>query len=129
MSRRAGFTLYAAPLVAWLLVIGFFAANAWRPQAHLWLTGYAGLSLLSLAAFGWDKYRATRGGWRIRENWLLCLDLAGGWPGGLLARHSFHHKTQKLAFRLTFWLAASLHILWLLIQQHVLPPPSHWLGG
>ncbi len=49
----------------------------WWPLAAL-LT----MSLLTVAAYAWDKRQAVRGEWRIPESRLHLLELCGGWPGG-----------------------------------------------
>jgi uncharacterized membrane protein YsdA (DUF1294 family) len=57
------------------------------------------LNLVTFAAFGWDKFCATRGGRRVAEHALLSLMAVGGSPGGWAAMLLFHHKTQKASFR------------------------------
>ncbi len=47
----------------------------WWPLAAL-LT----MSLLTVAAYAWDKRQAVRGEWRIPESRLHLLELCGGWP-------------------------------------------------
>ncbi|UTH76185.1 DUF1294 domain-containing protein [Chromobacterium sp. IIBBL 290-4] len=64
-----------------------------------------------------DKRAALAGAWRTPESTLLLMGLAGGWPGGWLARHAFRHKTLKQPFRMLFWLGAlgnlgALLLLW-----------------
>jgi uncharacterized membrane protein YsdA (DUF1294 family) len=73
------------------------------------------LSALTLAAFGWDKLCAIRQTTRISENTLLLLILLGGFPGGLLGRALFRHKTRKIKFSLALALAGFGHtaLLWL----------------
>ncbi|RDI86084.1 hypothetical protein Vi05172_g3698 [Venturia inaequalis] len=61
------------------------------------------MSTISFTMYGYDKYRATNSGWRIRENLLHLLDLLGGWPGGFFAQYFFRHKTRKASFQLVFW--------------------------
>ena len=77
--------------------------------------GYFGLivvtSIISFLAYGWDKFRAARDGRRVPEKTLHLIDLAGGWPGGLLARRVFRHKTIKRSFVLVFWITAVAHLL------------------
>ncbi|MDO3381254.1 DUF1294 domain-containing protein [Gilvimarinus algae] len=73
-------------------------ANAYSGWWYLTVSG------LSFAIFALDKYKATRDYSRISEAQLLLLTLAGGWPGALLARHLFRHKTRKQPFRTLFWL-------------------------
>jgi uncharacterized membrane protein YsdA (DUF1294 family) len=60
-------------------------------------------------AYALDKTAAQQGRWRIAENHLHALALAGGWPGAWLAQRAFRHKTSKPAFRAVFWLTVLLH--------------------
>ena len=75
---------------------------------------YLGLVLVTsvacFAAYGWDKRRARNGGRRVPEKTLHLIALFGGWPGALSAQRHFRHKTQKLEFRLMFWIVVLLHI-------------------
>lgn len=68
------------------------------------------LSVMAFAAFGFDKYRAQAEGRRIPENTLHLLALLGGWPGGLVGQQLFRHKTQKLSFRVVFWLCIAMNV-------------------
>lgn len=49
----------------------------------------------SVALFGWDKFQAQNGGWRVSEADLCKTALAGGWLGGFMAMQLFRHKTRK----------------------------------
>ena len=71
---------------------------------------YAVMSVLSFLAYGWDKWSAKRGTWRTPEKTLHTLDLLGGWPGGYVASQLFRHKTQKMSYRVVFWLIVALHV-------------------
>lgn len=63
------------------------------------------INAVTLFAFGWDKWRATRCGSRVAESQLALLAALGGWPGGFLGMNLFRHKTAKWTFRLKFALA------------------------
>lgn len=76
----------------------------------LYLAVVAIMSLVAIVAYGFDKRRAQTGGWRVPEKNLQLIALAGGWPGALAAQQLFRHKTQKLSFRLVFWLMIALHL-------------------
>ncbi|SDU95989.1 DUF1294 domain-containing protein [Pseudomonas mucidolens] len=89
-----------------------------------WL-GFRGGSLIPLAAYGlvsvvtfflyWsDKRKAQGGSWRTPEKILHALELAGGWPGALVAQQVFRHKTRKVAYQAVFWLIVLLHqVFWI----------------
>ena len=62
--------------------------------AALWLF----VNLLTYTAFGLDKSRARRGGWRVPERTLLMLAFLGGWPAAKVAQRQFRHKTRKRPF-------------------------------
>src|SRR5262245_26234956 len=68
------------------------------------------MSLVCFIAYGLDKRQAANGGRRVSERTLHLLAFLGGWPGALLGQRRFRHKTQKLTFRIVFWLVVVLHI-------------------
>ncbi len=83
--------------------------------ALLW---YGVLTVATLAAYGYDKASASRGGWRIRESRLLWLAAAGGFVGAILGMSLFRHKTTKPAFRVIPWMAAVIHgAAWVLVGK------------
>lgn len=91
----------------WTAWLGLDDAN-WWPLAII-----TAMSLLTMLAYAHDKRQAVRGGWRIPESRLHLLELFGGWPGALLARHWLRHKTQKGSYRRVFWFIVLLHLtLW-----------------
>jgi len=71
------------------------------------VVGYLGLvavlSLVSFAAYGFDKRRAVTGGRRVPERTLLLLAFLGGWPGAIVAQRRFRDKTRKVPFVAAFW--------------------------
>ncbi len=70
--------------------------------ALLW---FAGFSATSCLMFGFDKWQASRGRWRVRESALIWLGLLGGWPGGMLGMMVFRHKSAKRSFQFKYALA------------------------
>ena len=66
-----------------------------RPVLIAWL---AGVSLAALAFYGYDKWAAQRGRFRIPEDVLLGLALVGGTLGALAGMLLFRHKTRKGSF-------------------------------
>jgi uncharacterized membrane protein YsdA (DUF1294 family)/cold shock CspA family protein len=81
----------------------------WGLQPRVLLV-YGALSVLSFLAYVFDKAAAGRGGWRTAEKTLHLLDVAGGWPGGLLAQQLMRHKTAKPAFVAVFWATVLLNM-------------------
>lgn len=89
----------------------------------LWLTGhipvwflgyYAVMSGIAYAVFAADKDAAQQGRWRTPEKQLYLWSVLGGWPGGLMAIYTLHHKRSKPSFMLTFWLMVGLNVVALL---------------
>lgn len=78
---------------------------------------YAVMSAIALAAFGWDKAAAARGGGRVPEATLHLLELLGGWPGAILGAMLFRHKTRKASYLAVTGVVVIAHIMawgWLL---------------
>lgn len=71
---------------------------------------WTALSVASFVQYGVDKHRARRGRRRIPEARLLLLDLLGGWPGALVGRRIWHHKTAKPSFRARFLLVVTINL-------------------
>ena len=69
------------------------------------------LSLVAFVFYGFDKRRARTDGRRVPEKTLHLLALLGGWPGALMGQRVFRHKTQKLSYRIVFWLCVMLHMV------------------
>ncbi len=68
---------------------------------HIFLLIYLALvNLLAVFAVLWDKRKARRGEWRIRESTLLFLAAIGGSLGMYLSMRLIHHKTRHLKFML-----------------------------
>ncbi len=75
-----------------------------------WLVvGYGLVSAAAFGMYGADKSAAEQGRWRTPESTLLFIALVGGWPGALVARHVFRHKTTKQPFRTLFWFTVVAH--------------------
>ena len=82
------------------------------------LVPYVVLSALELALYRSDKSAAQRGAWRVPEANLHLVALLGGWPGALVARRAFRHKTTKQPFRTVFWVTVLVNcaaLAWLVV--------------
>ncbi|MCP5004057.1 MAG: DUF1294 domain-containing protein [Planctomycetes bacterium] len=77
---------------------------------------YIVTSLITFIMYFFDKSAARKGTWRTRESTLHTLSLVGGWPGAVVARQMFRHKTTKKSFRCFFWITIFLNcsvLVWL----------------
>ena len=105
----------------WLVLLACLVvpiAGVWHLAGSLggpWLLAwYPAMSLISYLQYAHDKRQAQRGGSRVAERSLHLIELAGGWPGALLAQQCLRHKTRKLSYQVTFWLIVLAHQLaWL----------------
>ena len=103
-SRNGGSRGLAGPLTLVLVFVALLALLSLAGRAPLVVpAAYLVLSLLSFWMYGADQAAAQRGDWRVSESALHLTDLLGGWPGGLIARHTYRHKTRKQPFRTIFW--------------------------
>jgi uncharacterized membrane protein YsdA (DUF1294 family) len=59
-----------------------------------------GINVLTFLIYGIDKWKARRGKWRIPEDTLIWLAIAGGSVGALLGMYLFRHKTRHRKFAL-----------------------------
>ncbi|MBD9462451.1 DUF1294 domain-containing protein [Pseudomonas sp. Pdm06] len=99
--------LCALPLFGSLL-FGLRAVS-WVPMA-----AYGVVSVVAFLLYWSDKRKARAEAWRTPENVLHALELAGGWPGALLAQQLFRHKTRKVSFQVVFWFIVLLHqVFWI----------------
>lgn len=89
-------------VVVWLAIVG----RLWWPVAGVYIV----TSMVADSAYKHDKQAAQVGARRTSEWTLITLNLIGGWPGALVARHRFRHKTRKLAFRVGYWLSVIFNI-------------------
>ena len=70
--------------------------------AAIWFAAFSAVTFLT---FGFDKWRASRSGSRVREFSLAMLGALGGWLGGLMGMMVFRHKTAKWTFKFKYALA------------------------
>ena len=57
-----------------------------------------GINVLTFLIYGVDKWKAQRDRWRIPEDTLIWLAIAGGSVGALLGMNLFRHKTKHRKF-------------------------------
>ena len=78
------------------------------------------MSLATFFAYGRDKGQAATGGRRIPERTLHLMAFLGGWPGAILGQRQYRHKTQKVSFRIVFWMVLALHVIIVCIVGYAL---------
>jgi len=109
-----------AVLFAWLFLMAVGISVFVTGLPFMVLGAYLFISTLTFLAYAIDKSAAQAGRWRISENSLQLLALAGGWPGALLAQQTLRHKSRKGAFRVILWIAIVLNcagLAWLHTPQ------------
>ena len=74
------------------------------------LTFYLPINLITFLIWGFDKFRARTGGWRVPERWLVALVLLGGALGGLAGMLVFRHKTRKNRFWVLIGIGLVIHL-------------------
>lgn len=113
-------------LAAATLFFGFLVGLRVLDELPLTLLAtYALLSGVAFLMYGLDKSAAQEGRWRTSENTLHTIALMGGWPGALVARKFFRHKTTKQPFRAIFWctvIANSVALAWFVSEAPVTLP-------
>ncbi len=86
---------------------------------------YAIMSVAAFLMYAKDKNSAESGKWRTTENTLHILSLLGGWPGAKIAQSFLRHKSQKISFRIIYWVTVIGNcsaLYWL-----ITPKGSIWL--
>ncbi|UVM75008.1 DUF1294 domain-containing protein [Pseudomonas alvandae] len=101
--KLAVFALLCALPLTGSLLLGL-QGESWVP-----MVAYGSVSLVAFLLYWSDKRKARADAWRTPENVLHAVELAGGWPGALLAQQVFRHKTRKVSFQLVFWFIVLLH--------------------
>ncbi len=88
-------------LIAWLAGSQGWIANEVGPEltAPLLIIHLVIINIVTFMAYGFDKYAAQKGGWRIAEKTLHSFSLIGGTFGALFGSRTFRHKTKKVSFR------------------------------
>ena len=90
--------------LAILAIFAIFQAISWLPVAY-----YSILSAITFFTYALDKSFAVKGQRRIPETSLHFMELAGGWPGALVAQDLIRHKNRKTRFQIVFWVVVVMN--------------------
>lgn len=101
LSPKLATALLGVGVALVVTVAGSLAAGG--PWPVWWL---GAVNIVTPAFYWWDKRQAQLQAFRVPERTLLGLGALGGWPGGLVGRVKFRHKTAKTSFRVKFWAIA-----------------------
>lgn len=123
-TRRPRAAQHSAPIqqlplkvLVWLLlcVLPAWGSLELLGKGVIWAAlAYLLVSVVSFCQYWLDKQSAQKSRWRTPENTLHIAELAGGWPGALIAQQVFRHKTRKPSYQLVFWAIVLLHqVFWL----------------
>ncbi|TNJ32976.1 DUF1294 domain-containing protein [Arenimonas terrae] len=123
------------PLPRIAMALGFFgllgAGTALSVLPVLVPVAYTLLSLASFLMYVLDKAAAGHGAQRTPESTLHLMDLAGGWPGALIAQQTSRHKTVKTSFQSVFWFTVVANlaaVFWLVHSGTARLLSTAWLG-
>lgn len=100
-----------------LFLIFIFYAVFILDESMLFIIAYVLMSFVTFFIYGVDKDAAEKSEERISEKTLLRLSLFCGWPGALLGRKLFNHKTRKKPFKYYLWATIIINIsifVWIL---------------
>lgn len=112
-------------LVLFSATLCFLLATKKLPSEVVGL--YVFMSVVTFLMYAKDKHAAECGKWRTPESTLHALSLLGGWPGAKIAQSFLRHKSQKVSFRITYWVTAVVNcgvLFWLVTSEG-----SKWLNG
>lgn len=105
-TSLSAFSTYLSLLFLAVITATYYAGQF--PQKLL--LSYFCLSIITFLAYAFDKSKAQRGAWRIKESRLHFFAIIGGWPGAAIAQQLLRHKSQKREFRIVFWFTVMTNI-------------------
>lgn len=76
-------------------IIGYFSVHIWAFYVLLY---FIIINIWVFALCGADKFKSSRGLWRVRERTFFILSALGGSPFMLLGMYLFRHKTKHRDF-------------------------------
>jgi uncharacterized membrane protein YsdA (DUF1294 family)/cold shock CspA family protein len=105
-KKNTSFSIYLPLLFLVVITAVYFVGQF--PQKLL--LSYFCLSMITFLAYAFDKSKAQRVAWRVKESRLHFFALIGGWPGAAIAQQLLRHKSQKRKFLMVFWFTVITNI-------------------
>ena len=105
-KKLSQFSIYLSFVFLTVITVAYFSGQ-FPPNLLLSYFCFSGITFL---AYVFDKSKAQRGAWRIKESTLQFLSLIGGWPGAAVAQQLLRHKSQKREFQNVFWFTVIVNI-------------------
>jgi uncharacterized membrane protein YsdA (DUF1294 family)/cold shock CspA family protein len=105
-TSLSAFSTYLSLLFLAVITAAYYAGQF--PQKLL--LSYFCLSIITFLAYAFDKSKARRGAWRVKESRLHFFAIIGGWPGAAIAQQLLRHKSYKREFRMVFWFTVMTNI-------------------
>ncbi len=79
---------------------------------------FIGVNVVTLLCYGYDKYMARVGGWRVPEVVLHALAAVGGTPGAFVGQMLFRNKTRASQFRTVFFVIVIVQVFMLTVLTY-----------
>lgn len=111
MAAKSNISNPAKPLIVCAATVGLSVLIFVWIGLGIWRGYLVGMTLMTLAAYWYDKRQAVKGGPRVPEITLHLMALAGGTLGALIGQYALSHKTSKQSFRSVFLGIVVLQIL------------------
>ncbi len=118
--RRASYAVHVFIVVAssWWLDVTMTTVRAFSLEAiaYVLILHLVSINVITFILYGYDKsssrdrYRS-----RISENTLHLFMLIGGTIGAIVGQNYYRHKTNKVSFRVTFWLIFVIQVVFVTI--------------
>lgn len=105
-NSKARLRVWHFAFLAFLVALpGLAIHRAFGPTPAAWIGGWcAAVSWFTYMIYAWDKRQARDQEKREPERILHFIELAGGWPGALLAQLRLRHKSSKFTYQFVFWI-------------------------
>ncbi len=77
---------------------------------YIYIIVWVFISLITYFLYAFDKYKASKNQWRIKEKTLLIASFLFGSIGGLMGLYIARHKTKHWYFVVVNWVSFMIHL-------------------